>query len=508
MTAHECITMPDESEITFDHAHAHARAHARARARGKSNASSTTKTSSNIRMYVVAVILGSVYSIIATMSASSLIFPPTLVSETNIDIAVSAIKNEEPGNDETSNNKSPEPAPLARQSKNSQNAKKGPPGIVHRDRDRVVPASEPAPLARQSKKSKKAKKGPPDIVHRECDRVVPTSETSNGGIDHGEDDRCGLGYCVNGISARYLGSKLELPLKGPPYYIVQHGMERSGSTFQNQLLQAIVDLKSVDMKSALGNRRRPGIWTALPEPKTSLNNTEKVKGMIERAEAYGFLQKTHRSDRTQISICDFHKRGKEVVVFVSVPGDDGSSGNSSGTAANPKDEDDHLRTILEPLKISYDTGYIAHVQEMNGAEFKNCSSCQIETYYKPLFDLSGKEVEILRDYTAKFSILRQCCGRQMSKYNRLRLHGCDVSEFQNNAEHNYPWCENHNLPKIEELFITLLRNNGLRPPPRLSGWSKPGDCVKGDDLIRAGADFSKHHTWNGECTLDAVDSLI
>jgi len=232
MTAHECITMPDESEITVDRARARAHAHAG----GKSNDCSTTKTSSNIRMYVVAVILGSVYSIIATMSASSLIFPPTLVSETNIDIAVSAIKNEESGNNETFNS-DPEPAPSARQSKEE----------------------------------------PPEIIHHDRDRVVSTLETSNGGIDHGED-RCGIGNYENRTSTSYLGSKLELPLKGSPYYIVQHGFPRSGSTFQNQLLQAIVDLKSA------GSKTLPLIWQKNgkdfekdEEPKIRRHTTRKKK---------------------------------------------------------------------------------------------------------------------------------------------------------------------------------------------------------------------------------------
>jgi len=217
-------------------------------ARGKSSVS-TTKINSSTRTYVIVVILVSVFSIIyASISTSSFKSLPVFVLETKIDNDVSTIKNEESGNNETFNS-DPEPAPSARQSKEE----------------------------------------PPEIIHHDRDRVVSTLETSNGGIDHGED-RCGIGNYENRTSTSYLGSKLELPLKGPPYYIVQHGFPRSGSTFQNQLLQAIVDLKSA------GSKTLPLIWQKMAKILKRMRSpkyvvTQREKKNFRDSAVYGFLQK-------------------------------------------------------------------------------------------------------------------------------------------------------------------------------------------------------------------------
>jgi hypothetical protein len=214
------------------------------------------------------------------------------------------------------------------------------------------------------------------------------------------------------------------------------------------------------------------------------------------------VQKSHDTDWVEKTICELQKLGKQAAVYASVVGEDG--GGSGRDDRRPQSRTkgeimvDHLRTVLAPFIITYDNGYIAHAQE--GAEFKNCSSCQIEPYYKPLFDLSDREVEIVREYAAKYSIMRQCCGSQMSKYNRLRLHGCDISEYKNNkAIDGYPSCENYNLPEVELSFAEPLEQNGLRPPEQNSRWTRPGDCAASEEYIRYGGDFNGHK-WSGECT--------
>ena len=307
-------------------------------------------------------------------------------------------------------------------------------------------------------------------------------------------------------SKAYLGSKLELPLNGPPYYIVQHGVPRSGSTFQTKLLQAIVDLRHNNIINNNKKTRKPPIEfanTPLPREIIPKNGSRtdfvyQEKSFFKNIVDRGFVQKTHNSDWVEKTVCELHKLEKQVAVFVSVVGDD----PSSKTKKND-DEDSFLRNVLSPLEANYDTGWIAHVQVKNGAEFRNCSSCEIETYYKPLFDLSRNEIEILRDFTAKYSIVRQCCGNQMSKYNLLRLHGCNISEYQNNDQYSYPWCENYDLPEIEQSFAILLKTHGLQKPG--SGWEKPGDCAASEEYIRGGREFNGRH-WRGECPLYSVDS--
>ena len=310
-----------------------------------------------------------------------------------------------------------------------------------------------------------------------------------------------------------LGSKLNLPLQGPPYYVVQHGTPRSGSTFQYQLLQAILDLKSKRHTSseegtattassspvAFMNTPVPYKWREVHKLTKTRSRTDMVyqgQDFFKPLVDFGFLQKTHDFDWVQKTICEFHKLKKQVAIFVSVTGSDRREND---------DDDEHLRQILAPLTLTYGTGYIAHVQEINSADFRKCSSCEIEKYYRPIFDLSAREVQIVEDYTKQYSIIRKCCGSQMSKYNRLRLHGCDVSEYQNDNKHDYPWCENHTLPKIEESFANLIENHGLRPPENHSGWIKPGDCAESEDSVRAGSDFN-NRKWSGECTLDSVRS--
>jgi len=314
----------------------------------------------------------------------------------------------------------------------------------------------------------------------------------------GGTTRWELTSAIADTSTEYLGSKLELPLKGPPYYIVQHGESRSGSTFQFHLLQAIVDLRSKDSEGSsmvFLNSPKPRFRRELMKKKEVVYQGE---SFLQEMVDYGFVQKSHHSAWVEKTICESKNLGKQVVVFVSVTGN---------TPSKSKDDDDRLRTVLAPILVNYDTGYVAHVQVMNDAEFKNCSSCQIETYYKSLFDLSGKEVEILLDYTEKYSILRRCCGRQMSKYNRLRLHGCDVSEYQiKKAEHEYPWCEIHDLPEIELSFAKLIEDHGLRPPEKSSGWTKPGDCAESEESIQGGDEF--RGKWNGKCTLDSMDQTV
>lgn len=62
---------------------------------------------------------------------------------------------------------------------------------------------------------------------------------------------------------------------------------------------------------------------------------------------------------------------------------------------------------------------VLHHQLVDDA-FHNCSLCEISKYYKPIFDLTDKEVSLPEEYMKSFELLHQCCGVQMSKYNRYR----------------------------------------------------------------------------------------
>lgn len=361
---------------------------------------------------------------------------------------------------------------------------------------------------RQRRKKEQDTNGDLDVKQKRCVFENLPPGTFRYKEEESGETRWNYTGAIETTSKAYLGSKLELPLNGPPYYIVQHGVPRSGSTFQTQLLQAIIDLrhntinnknKKQKQKPARVFRNTPMSRSMIPKNGSRTDFVYQDKPLFKNIVDRGFVQKTHHSDWVEKTVCELHKLEKQVAVFVSVVGDDPSS-----KTKNNDDEDCFLRNVLSPLEANYDTGWIAHVQVKNGAEFRNCSSCEIETYYKPLFDLSRNEIEILRDFTAKYSIVRQCCGNQMSKYNLLRLHGCNISEYQNNDNYSYPWCENYDLPEIEQSFAILLKTHGLQKPEWTSGWQKPGDCAASEEKVRGGSDFNRHR-WSGECTLDSVD---
>jgi hypothetical protein len=320
------------------------------------------------------------------------------------------------------------------------------------------------------------------------------------------------------------GSNLQLPLR-PPYYILQIGEPRSGSTFQAQLIMAITDLKSKSKETATSTTDSTStvLFRNSPNPnmrkqqKANKNVAEKHrtnqiyqgKDFFQQIISNGFVQKSHDSDWIEKTICELEKLGKDatntnaninnhIAVFNSVVSDN---------------DDDTTKDGLKNYNLNYDIGYNAHKQIMKSNEFRNCSLCEIDYHYKDIFDLSPTEINILKQYMSKYQLIRQCCGLQMSKYNRLRLHGCDVTEYQNNpTKHSYPWCENHNMNEIETEFDTLLKENNMiyrsvdGDDDSKWTWMKLGDCIKFDEKIKSGIDFNGAR-FDGNCSsLDSVDT--
>ena len=66
------------------------------------------------------------------------------------------------------------------------------------------------------------------------------------------------------------------------------------------------------------------------------------------------------------------------------------------------------------------------------------------------------------------------CGLQMSKYEMLRLNGCNISEYIDRPD--YPHCENYDLPVVEMHFA-----KSPIPFDTVStqfNWAAPGDCAR------------------------------
>jgi len=233
----------------------------------------------------------------------------------------------------------------------------------------------------------------------------------------------------------------ELPLK-PPFYIIQQGTPRSGSTFQVTLLNTIVNLKTQQWYDALGES----------PPKISL--TFKTPPPSKGTQG-PFVVKTHAKRNTWMN--DLKERfGITTRVF--------TSSNLNHT---------HVNTSL-------------HHQAL--PNMYNCSLCEVDSYV-PIFGLSQEDVKLLKDFMSSYEILRQCCGLQQSKYNRYRLHGCNVTQLLiDQPDIHYPHCEQHDLPKLEKEFDALPLN-----PSQFKNnysWKKPGDCAHYDKKIIAGRDFN------------------
>ena len=85
-----------------------------------------------------------------------------------------------------------------------------------------------------------------------------------------------------------------------------------------------------------------------------------------------------------------------------------------------------------------------------------------------------------------FEILRQCCGLQMSKYEVLRLNGCDVSQYI--YQPDYPHCESHDLTTIEASFANSPIPFHVNSPEY--NWEKPGDCARFNAEVSLGKGFN------------------
>lgn len=74
--------------------------------------------------------------------------------------------------------------------------------------------------------------------------------------------------------------------------------------------------------------------------------------------------------------------------------------------------------------------------------------------YEAAFDLSAADVTALHGYFRYWSVLRECCGSQMSLEYRLRLHGCanDTILAKDPDSLHYPACEAYDIREVAELM--------------------------------------------------------
>jgi hypothetical protein len=250
-----------------------------------------------------------------------------------------------------------------------------------------------------------------------------------------------------------------LPLK-PPYYTIQFGPSRTASTFQTQMLNVIIGFKS---KQLLTDHTFNQHTFAMN--KVGIKNKNKENG---------FLVKTHSIIRVN-EIIDEYQEKFNITVSVFTSSNEISS---------------HLSLAASSLSTSATKFNVLHDQ--TNINMSNCSICEINNYYKSIFDLSNDEVTLFEEYMKNWEILRRCCGIQQSKYNRYRLHGCNVTQlYIDQPTNNYPYCENYNLSNIENNIMLMSKDAQYRNPGGGSKlWSKPGDCKRIDQIIINGGEMS------------------
>lgn len=226
---------------------------------------------------------------------------------------------------------------------------------------------------------------------------------------------------------------------------------------------------------------------------------------------HGFVQKSHESLWVEKTICELERslRGRTMhttATNMTIPPSTPPPQLAIFTSVIDADEDTQNY-------YKYDVGYIVHEQVMNSASFRQCASCEIAQYYQDLFALTAEEVRILQDYMTAYELLRQCCGLQQSKYNRLRLHGCNVTPYQQLAA--YPWCERHDLDRVEQDFETLVARYQLtyrtpmgRLDPNPNLWHQRGDRQNYErQIIEDHLDFNGAR-FDGNCALESVDTAL
>jgi hypothetical protein len=215
----------------------------------------------------------------------------------------------------------------------------------------------------------------------------------------------------------------------PPFHFVQIGSPRTASTFQHQLLIAMAALKS-----------------PFPLEKVKLLNTSWSRERLQANASYVF--KTHR----KLPLKRFKRINPQVHVFVS--------------------SDDY--SDLDPIYIQKKENVV------------KCSLCEVDNY-KPYFDLTDDEIKEIKRYMSVWEKLRRCCGYQMSKFQRAKLHGCNITE------HFTEYDEDRDDPKCDQYNITQLEYGVQQynvPIAEIYGWKEPGDCAKIDQRIARGRDFN------------------
>ena len=144
--------------------------------------------------------------------------------------------------------------------------------------------------------------------------------------------------------------------------------------------------------------------------------------------------------------------------------------------------------------VTWTEGNVAYTQIYS--RFVECPLCEVSKY-RNAFGLTDVEVLLITQYMRYWSILRQCCGSQMSKHLQKELFGCPNSyDPLLEGKIDYHMCGSWNLTAVEKNFVKT-KLYSVVPADRLANsahlkylWSKPGDCEASHDDARNGVGFN------------------
>ena len=245
------------------------------------------------------------------------------------------------------------------------------------------------------------------------------------------------------LSSSATESPTNKALLQPPYRIVQIGSPRTGSTFQYALLIAIVFLKeSQHRQHTITTSSNHFVRTDFVHDFDNPNNTERFLNSIQSNQS--FVYKTHHEYPILKKVAE-----EGSVQFFSSGGSGSSFSIYVQKSKSPKRE---LQNLID----------------------------------QSFFDLSSTEIQVLEEYMSIFSIVRQCCGLQMSKYEVLRLNGCNMTKHI--PKPGYPRCEIH-----DDHWTDIDTQFDNSPIPNILGGPKtmrPGNCIETRQEVASGIGFN------------------
>lgn len=238
-------------------------------------------------------------------------------------------------------------------------------------------------------------------------------------------------------------AQIKLPWPKQRVPIVQYGTPRTGSTFQYHLLCTAAKMKLRDLGE--------GGVRCLFAP-----NTSTAEQAI-REHGHRLVIKTHQRPPAS---CD--------------------SGGCFVFTSHTNDKPTWPGTLYQQVRGRLQVAPLAEVSR-----------------YKAAFDLSADDVTALQGYFRYWSVLRECCGSQMSIQYRLRLHGCvnDTILSRDPDSLRYPACEAYDIREVVELIRrTSIVTRGIQNTYQSFGVKSPASvaqaCEESRQAIIGGKEFN------------------